>query len=69
MKVMQDNGELVPQETPMTMKQLISHSAGFGGRSQYLNVRDGSLQDMIDTLAKRSLFFQLGKEWCYGLAR
>jgi CubicO group peptidase (beta-lactamase class C family) len=66
LKVKQDNGELVPQDTPMTMKQLMSHSAGFGGTSYYIGLRDGTLQDMIDALAKQPLFFQPGKEWRYG---
>jgi CubicO group peptidase (beta-lactamase class C family) len=66
LQVLQENGELVPQETSMTMKQLMSHSAGFGETLKYLDTRQGDLQDMIDALAKRPLFFQPGKEWRYG---
>ena len=55
-----------PQESPMTMRQLMSHSAGFGSRTDYPDLRRGSLQDMIDYLAGRPLFFQPGKEWRYG---
>jgi CubicO group peptidase (beta-lactamase class C family) len=64
----EEDGELVPQETPMTMRQLMSHSAGLGGRNEYddLDVRGGTLQDMIDILAARPLSFQPGKEWRYG---
>jgi CubicO group peptidase (beta-lactamase class C family) len=63
-----DGEKLVPQDTPMTMKQLMSHSAGFGRGSDYgdLNLREGDLQDMIDTLAKRPLYYQPGKDWRYG---
>jgi CubicO group peptidase (beta-lactamase class C family) len=66
LKVKQEDGELVEQTAPMTMKQLMSHSAGFGARSQYDDLRAGSLQDMIDTLAKLPLFLQPGRGWRYG---
>jgi CubicO group peptidase (beta-lactamase class C family) len=66
LKVRQDDGELVPQASPMTMKQLMSHSAGFGARGDYPNLRGGDLQDMIDFLAKQPLSFQPGKGWRYG---
>lgn len=60
--------ELVDQQTPMTMKQLMSHTAGFGGRLEYdiKQLRSGDLQHMIDILANTPLFFQPGKEWRYG---
>ncbi|KAF2423213.1 beta-lactamase/transpeptidase-like protein [Tothia fuscella] len=63
-----DDEELVPQNTPMTMKQLMSHSAGFGRSSDYseLNLREGDLQDMVDVLAKKPLYYQPGKDWRYG---
>jgi CubicO group peptidase (beta-lactamase class C family) len=64
--VRQDDGQLVPQATPMTMKQLMSHSAGFGARGDYLDLRNGDLQDMIDSLAKQPLSFQPGRGWRYG---
>jgi CubicO group peptidase (beta-lactamase class C family) len=66
LKVKQDDGKLVSQLSPMTMKQLMCHSAGFGGISEYLDIREGSLQDMIDKLSKRPLYFQPGTEWRYG---
>jgi CubicO group peptidase (beta-lactamase class C family) len=68
LKVKQEDGELVPQETPMTMRHLMSHSAGFGSRGEYADIelRGGTLQDMIDILAARPLSFQPGKEWRYG---
>jgi CubicO group peptidase (beta-lactamase class C family) len=65
-KVRQDDGDLVPQASPMTMKQLMSHSAGFGAREEYPDLRGGDLQDMIDFLAKQPLSFQPGKGWRYG---
>jgi CubicO group peptidase (beta-lactamase class C family) len=63
-----DGDRLVPQNMPMTMKQLMSHSAGFGRSSDYtdLNLREGDLQDMINELAKRPLLYQPGKDWRYG---
>jgi CubicO group peptidase (beta-lactamase class C family) len=66
LKVRQDDGVLIPQESPMTMKQLMSHSAGFGARSEYPDLRNGDLQDMINFLATQPLSFQPGKGWRYG---
>lgn len=66
LKVKQDDGELVPQASPMTMKQLMSHTAGFAARGEYPDLRSGNLQDMIDSLAKQPLPFQPGKAWRYG---
>jgi CubicO group peptidase (beta-lactamase class C family) len=66
LKVKQEDGELVPQESPMTMKQLMSHSAGFGSRWEYPDLRSGDLQEMIDFLVKLPLSFQPGKGWRYG---
>jgi CubicO group peptidase (beta-lactamase class C family) len=65
LKVKQD-GSPVPQALPMTMKQLMSHSVGFGTRGAYPDLRGGDLQDMIDLLAKQPLSFQPGKAWRYG---
>jgi CubicO group peptidase (beta-lactamase class C family) len=66
LKVKQEDGELVEQTAPMTMKQLMSHSAGFGSRPEYDDMRTGDLQDMIDFLAKLPLFLQPGRGWRYG---
>jgi CubicO group peptidase (beta-lactamase class C family) len=66
LKVKQDEAEPVPQASPMTMKQLMSHSTGFGAREDYPDMRRGTLQDMIDFLATQPLFFQPGKAWRYG---
>jgi CubicO group peptidase (beta-lactamase class C family) len=66
LKVKQDNAELVPQASPMTMEQLMSHTAGFGARGEYPDLRGGDLQDMIDFLSKQPLSFQPGKDWRYG---
>ncbi|KAH8661670.1 beta-lactamase/transpeptidase-like protein [Tricladium varicosporioides] len=69
-KVENEGGEveLVDQDTPMTMKQLMSHTAGFVGRGEYdANLlRKGDLQDMINTLATLPLSSQPGKAWRYG---
>jgi CubicO group peptidase (beta-lactamase class C family) len=52
---------------PMTLKQLMSHTAGFAGRTEYPpELRAGDLQHMIDYIAKQPLSFQPGKEWRYG---
>jgi CubicO group peptidase (beta-lactamase class C family) len=66
LQVKQDDGKLVPQVSPMTMKQLMSHSAGLGARQEYSDLRGGDLQDMIDQLAKKPLSFQPGRGWRYG---
>jgi CubicO group peptidase (beta-lactamase class C family) len=66
LKVKQEDGELVEQASPMTMKQLMCHSAGFGSRPEYDDLRTGDLQDMIDSLAKLPLFLQPGTGWRYG---
>jgi CubicO group peptidase (beta-lactamase class C family) len=68
LKVKTKDGEPVDQASPMTMAQLMSHSAGFGRAADYADadLRGGDLQDMIDTLAKLPLSFQPGKDWRYG---
>jgi CubicO group peptidase (beta-lactamase class C family) len=68
LKVKQADGKLVPQAKPMTMAQLMSHTAGFGLSSDYssVNLRKGDLKDMINEVAKVPLAFQPGKDWRYG---
>jgi CubicO group peptidase (beta-lactamase class C family) len=68
LKVRGKDGDPVVQASPMTMAQLMSHSAGFGRAAEYAdaNLRGGDLQDMIDVLAKLPLSFQPGKDWRYG---
>ena len=60
----------VPQRTPMTMRQLMSHTAGFGTLADYANVDlrggGGDLQAMIDKLASMPLKAQPGTDWSYG---
>ena len=69
LKVATPNGD-VPQTRPMTMRQLMSHSAGFDVSAGYskLNISDRSqpLQAMIDKLAKLPLAAQPGSDWRYG---
>ncbi len=62
------NGTLVPQAKPMTMAQLMSHSAGFGVSAVYEkdNLSATDLQGMIDKLAKLPLETQPGTNWDYG---
>ena len=70
LKVRRKGGEPVAQTRPMTMAQLMSHTAGFGRAGEYadkgVNLRAGDLQDMIDELAKLPLSFQPGTDWRYG---
>ena len=68
LKVRRKDGDPVDQASPMTMAQLMSHSAGFGRAAEYADhdLRGGDLQDMIDVLAKLPLSFQPGKDWRYG---
>ena len=68
LKVKAADGSLVDQKTPMTMAQLMSHTAGFGTNANYepaqLSATD--LQGMIDKLAKQPLIAQPGTDWSYG---
>jgi len=63
LQVKLNNGTLVPQETPMNMAQLMSHSAGFPGQ---LSVTSATLQGIIPPLVKGQLAFQPGSAWRYG---
>ncbi len=62
------NGTLVPQNSPMTMAQLMSHSAGFGVSAVYEknNLAEADLQGMIDKLSELPLETQPGTAWDYG---
>lgn len=59
---------LVDQAQPMTMAQLMSHTAGFGVSSLYAdkNLAETDLQGMIDKLAALPLASQPGTDWAYG---
>lgn len=69
LKVKTANGE-VTQTRPMTMRQLMSHSAGFDTTAGYegKNITDRTkpLQAMIDALSKLPLAAQPGSDWRYG---
>ena len=67
LKVATPNGE-VPQAGPMTMRQLMSHTAGFDVTAGYAKagLRDSDLQGMINKLAKLPLSTQPGTDWQYG---
>ena len=69
-RVKKDDGEfeLVDQETPMNMRQLMSHTAGFISRDECAkhDLRKGDLGDMISVLSTIPLAFQPGKDWIYG---
>jgi CubicO group peptidase (beta-lactamase class C family) len=69
LKVSSPNG-LVPQAHPMTMRELMSHTAGFDVSRGYesVNLTDPRqpLQAMIDKLAKLPLPVQPGTDWRYG---
>ncbi|MBU1376423.1 MAG: beta-lactamase family protein [Alphaproteobacteria bacterium] len=63
-------GGLVDQAKPMTMAQLMSHTAGFGTSGVYdaaqINLRETDLQGMVDKLSKLPLESQPGTDWAYG---
>jgi CubicO group peptidase (beta-lactamase class C family) len=67
LKVTTPKGD-VPQTKPMTMRQLMSHTAGFDVNEGYAkaNLRDSDLQAMIDRLARLPLAVQPGSDWRYG---
>jgi CubicO group peptidase (beta-lactamase class C family) len=69
LKVATPNGE-VPQIRPMTMRQLMSHTAGFDTSGGYegKNIADRTqpLQAMIDKLSTLPLAVQPGSDWRYG---
>jgi len=68
LKVKAKGGEPVAQASPMTLRQLMSHTAGFGRLLEHeaANLRGGDLQDMIDKLARLPLSYQPGTQWRYG---
>lgn len=67
LKVATPDGD-VPQTSPMTMRQLMSHTAGFDVNAGYAraNLRESNLQGMIDKLATFPLAAQPGTDWRYG---
>jgi CubicO group peptidase (beta-lactamase class C family) len=69
LKVATSGGE-VPQTKSMTMRQLMSHTAGFDVNAGYskanINDRGQPLQAMIDKLARLPLPVQPGTDWRYG---
>ncbi len=68
LQVKAPGGGTEPQKTPMTMAQLMSHTAGFGVSAVYDKDKLGEtdLQGMIDKLAKLPLETQPGTAWDYG---
>lgn len=68
LKVRAADGSLVPQASPMTMAQLMSHTAGFDVSAGYAQagLRAGDLKEMIRRLAALPLACQPGSDWRYG---
>ena len=68
LKVKGPGGTLVAQRTPMTMRQLMSHTAGFDVSAGYegIDLRAGGLPGMIKTLSGLPLAAQPGTDWRYG---
>lgn len=71
LKVKTADGRLVDQTHPMTMRELMSHTAGFDVSAGYAGPTDISdpnqpLQAMIDKLTKLPLAAQPGADWRYG---
>jgi CubicO group peptidase (beta-lactamase class C family) len=69
LKVSTPQGLVAPSH-PMTMRELMSHTAGFDVSAGYekhnINDRNQPLQAMIDKLAKLPLPVQPGTDWRYG---
>jgi len=68
LQVKKPGGGTEPMKTPMTMAQLMSHSAGFGVSAVYedANLAATDLQGMIDKLKTLPLETQPGTAWDYG---
>lgn len=68
LKVKSKAGGLEDPKTPMTMAQIMSHTAGFGVSAVYgqAGLQDGDLADMIAKLSKLPLESQPGTDWAYG---
>lgn len=68
LQVKAPDGSLVPQASPMTMAQLMSHTAGFDVSAGYAQagLRSGDLNEMIRRLAALPLAAQPGTDWRYG---
>jgi CubicO group peptidase (beta-lactamase class C family) len=68
LQVKKAGGGTEPQKTPMTMAQLMSHTAGFGVSAVYEKEGLGAtdLQGMIDKLKNLPLETQPGSAWDYG---
>jgi CubicO group peptidase (beta-lactamase class C family) len=68
LKVKTKAGGLEDQKSPMTMAQVMSHTAGFGVSAVYgqAGLQDGDLADMIAKLARLPLESQPGTDWAYG---
>lgn len=68
LKVRGPDGTLVPQRHPMTMRELMSHTAGFDVSAGYEKegLADTDLRGMIDKLARLPLAAQPGTDWRYG---
>jgi CubicO group peptidase (beta-lactamase class C family) len=68
LQVKRAGGGTEPQKKPMTMAQLMSHTAGFGVSAVYAEKNLGAtdLQGMIDKLQQLPLETQPGTAWDYG---
>ncbi|MGQ3016832.1 serine hydrolase domain-containing protein [Phenylobacterium sp.] len=62
------DGGTEPQAHPMTMRELMSHTAGFDVSAGYEDdgLQDADLKAMIDKLAALPLAVQPGTDWRYG---
>jgi len=68
LQVKKAGGGTEPMKSPMTMAQVMSHSAGFGASAVYesANLSATNLQGMIDKLKTLPLETQPGTAWDYG---
>ena len=68
LQVKKAGGGTEPMRSPLTMAQVMSHSAGFGGSAVYetADLNATNLQGMIDKLKVLPLETQPGTAWDYG---
>lgn len=69
LKVRNSDGVLVKPSRPMTMAQLMSHTAGFAPDPAYdaLEFKKANLQAMIDKLSRLPLASEPGADFAYGV--
>ncbi|PHH70523.1 hypothetical protein CDD82_7057 [Ophiocordyceps australis] len=73
LKVLKDNGQLEPKHRAITLRMLLSHTAGFGYSFNNNSLREWGYPDGLDELSgdladmHQPLLFQPGESWAYGI--